>query len=182
MRLRHRLFMATTILSLSPAGLAGQTATSPIPADSRIRVTTHAGPGLEYVGSLDAWRGDSLEMSGSGLNHQAIPLSDLAKLEISRGRKGHWLVGALIGTGVGLGAGLLATSANNADDPASNDPISGAAGAIAEQTFDVGIVFVSTLAGAGIGALVGALIKTEKWEEVPIPTTVPKGPATVARH
>ena len=150
--------------------------------DSRVRVTLRTGPGLEYVGNLDAWQGESLELSGSGLAHQSIPLSDLAKLEISRGKKGHWLVGALIGTGVGIGAGLLISSGNNADDPASNDPFSGFAGSVAEQGTNMGIVFVSTLAGAGLGALVGALIKTEKWEEVPIPRASPQGPATVARQ
>jgi hypothetical protein len=53
---------------------------------------------------------------------------------------------------------------------------------MSEQGMDMSIVLASTLAGAGLGALVGALIKTEKWEEVPIPKAVPQGPAAVARY
>jgi hypothetical protein len=181
MKTQLKLLVVTGLLALSPNWLAAQTEVSPVLLDSRVRVTTHSAPGLATAGTLESWNGHSLELSGSGFAPQTIPLSDLAKLEISRGKKGHWLAGTLIGTGLGIGAGLLAASANNVDDPASNDPFSGFAASVSEQGVDMSIVFVSTLAGAGLGALVGSLIKTEKWEEVPIPTTAPRGPATVAR-
>ena len=173
MNTRQKLLVVTGLLALSPAWLAAQTEVSPVLIDSRIRVTTHSAPGLATAGTLESWDGHSFELSGSGFAPQTIPLSDLAKLEISRGKKGHWLAGTLIGTGVGIGVGLLAASANNVDDPASDDPIEGIAHSVSEQGMDLSIVFLSTLAGAGLGALVGALIKTEQWEEVAIPTAAP---------
>jgi hypothetical protein len=144
--------------------------------DSRVRVTTHSAPGLATAGTLESWNGHSLELSGSGFAPQTIPLSDLAKLEISRGKKGHWLAGTLIGTGAGVVAGLIIAQNSTADV----DPENWFSG-MAEPMEDAGIVAISGLSGMVIGAVIGGLIKTEKWEEVPIPTTAPQGPAAVAR-
>jgi hypothetical protein len=182
MQTKLKLLVVTGLLTLSPAWLAAQTEVSPVLLDSRVRVTTHSAPGLATAGTLESWDGESFELVGSGFAPQTIPLSDLAKLEISRGKKGHWLAGTLIGAGLGIGVGLLVAAGDNVDDPASNDPFIGFAHSISEQGMDMSIVLVSTLAGAGLGALVGALIKTEKWEEVPIPKAVPQGPAAVARY
>jgi hypothetical protein len=174
MQTKLKLLVVTGLLTLSPAWLAAQTEVSPVLLDSRVRVTTHSAPGLATAGTLESWDGESFELVGSGFAPQTIPLSDLAKLEISRGKKGHWLAGTLIGAGLGIGVGLLAASGGTFDDPIDQS--------VFEQSTDAGIVIASTLAGAGLGALVGALIKTEKWEEVPIPKAVPQGPAAVARY
>ena len=182
MNTRQKLLVVTGLLALSPAWLAAQTEVSPVLVDSRVRVTTHSAPGLATAGTLESWDGESLELSGSGFAPQTIPLSDLAKLEISRGKKGHWLAGTLIGAGLGIGVGLVAASGNEAEPSDPSNLFEPFAAELGETTEDAGIVLLSTLAGAGLGALVGALIKTEKWEEVPIPTAAPQGPAAVARY
>jgi hypothetical protein len=47
---------------------------------------------------------------------------------------------------------------------------------------DAGIVAISALSGMVIGAVIGGLIKTEQWEEVPLPSAAPRGPPAVARY
>jgi len=173
MKTQLKLLVVTGLLALSPNWLAAQTEVSPVLLDSRVRVTTHSAPDLATAGTLESWDGHSLELSGSGFAPQTIPLSDLAKLEISRGKKGHWLAGTLIGTGVGVLAGLIIAQNTTTDvDPES----------VVEAANDAGIVAISALSGMVIGAAIGGLIKTEKWEEVPLPTVAPQGPAAVARY
>ena len=75
------------------------------------------------------------------------------RLEWSQGRRGNAVKGLIIGAAIG--AGVL--SAINAQDPETGD---------AEEYFLV------ALFGAGLGALpgaaVGALVKTERWVELPL--------------
>lgn len=181
MNTKQKLLAVTGLLVLSPAWLAAQTEVSPVLIDSRIRVTTHSAPGLESVGTFDSWDGSSLELSGANLAPQTIPLSDLAKLEISRGKKGHWGKGALIGTGLGLVAGIIAARIDQVEIDDSNWLFAGSEEQL-EPISDAAIVFVSTVTGAALGGIIGALIKTERWEEVPLPTATPQEPPAVARY
>jgi hypothetical protein len=177
MQTKLGLLVLAVISASFPAGLLAQTAESPVPLESRVRVTTRSAPGLESVGALDSWDGTSLELSGSDFELRTIPLSDLATLEISRGKKGHWVLGTLVGTGIGIAAGLIIAQNSTADV----DPDNWFSG-MAEPAEDAGIVFLSTLSGMVLGAAVGAMIKTEKWEDVPLPDGEPLSLATVARY
>lgn len=168
MHVRLDFLIAAAMLMISPAELAGQVETLPIPLDSRVRVTTRASPGHEFVGNIDSWDGTSLGLSQPEYETQTVPLSYVVKLEISRGRKGNAGTGAWIGTVAGLVAGVIAAIVFEPENDAYG------LGRIA-------IVTYSTLAGAGVGTLTGALIKTEKWEEVPLPASTLQGPPVVAR-
>ena len=170
MQAKLGLLMLAALSASFPAGLLAQTAESPVPLDSRVRVTTRSAPGLESVGALAAWDGTSLELSGSDFELETIPLSDLATLEISRGKKGHWVRGTLIGTVIGITAGLISAQNSTVDDYPL-EPLADATG-----------VFLSALSGMVLGAAVGSLIKTEKWEDVPLPGGEPLSQETVARY
>jgi hypothetical protein len=169
MQTKLGLLVLAALSASFPAGLLAQTAESPVPLDSRVRVTTRSAPGLESVGALAAWDGTSLELSGSDFELETIPLSDLATLEISRGKKGHWVRGTLIGTAIGITAGLISAQNSNTDNPF--EPLADATG-----------VILSALSGMVLGAAVGGLIKTEKWEDVPLPGGEPLSQETVARY
>lgn len=54
------------------------------------------------VGTLVGLRGDTLTISG-GASTTSYPLSTVTRLELSRGRKSHWLAGAGVGLLVGTG-------------------------------------------------------------------------------
>ena len=156
MRQRIPFIAAAATAMLFPLPLAGQDVAPPAPRDSRVRVTMQVPAGMEYVGSLESWDAESLSLAGSGGPPGRLELSELAKLEVSRGMKGNAGTGALIGAGVGLVGGIVAGILFSPE----ND--------------DYGLVYMSiamsTFVGAtAIGAVTGAFIKTEKWQELPIP-------------
>ena len=82
---------------------------------------------------------------------------DLRKLEVSQGKKGNALLGLAVGLGVGVGVGIASCSGENACE-------GGAPGVVAA----VGAAFFG-----GLGAGVGALIKTERWKVAQFPAPPP---------
>ena len=141
---------------LSAGSLDAQT----VSAGERVRATIEEQSG-KLTGTLEEWGSDTLYVVPDGASQDvpasAIPLSTLSKLEISEGLKSNAGKGALIGGGIGLVVG-------------------GAMSIIAGSTVDTEVtstdylIFTGfvTVGGVGIGALVGALIKSERWEELPL--------------
>ncbi len=86
----------------------------------------------------------------------AIPLVAIEQLEISRGRKSHWIMGALMGAGIGAALGVSAG---------------------AEETGELGAGPAMVIGGVGLGLLgllVGGLVgnaipaEPERWEHYPL--------------
>ncbi len=156
----------------------GQEVPPPVPLGSRVRVSQER-PGDPVGGSwrplrvergrLEAWSAETLTLDlGDGTRE--IPLARVSGLEVSRGKKGHALTGALVGAGVGalVSVAVMFATADESDY---------SAGAI----FLVGCV-VFVLPGTGIGAGIGALARTDRWEPVPLPgRSGPVAPAAVVR-
>jgi hypothetical protein len=123
---------------------------------------------VKAAGTLSSWGADSLTISGPEEEWQTFPLSDVVKLEISRGRKSNAGKGTLIGAGVGLVVGLMAAAASTDDSDSLGEfswlvyPPSG------------------ILVGGTLGLVVGALTRTEKWQEVPLPQPIQAGPELTA--
>jgi hypothetical protein len=85
--------------------------------------------------------------------------SDLRKIEVSQGKKkSYTLIGLASGVAVGVGVGLAACSGGNC-----NGDYDGTAAVTA----------LSAVVFGGLGAGVGALIKTERWKEAELPTPPP---------
>ena len=99
---------------------------------------------------------ESLRLTGSGGPPGRLELSEMAKLEVSRGMKSNAGTGALIGMGVGLVGGIVAGILFRPE----NDDYGLGAMSIAMSTF---------VGATAICAVTGAFIKTEKWQELPIP-------------
>lgn len=78
-----------------------------------------------------------------------IPVRSIVRMEVDRGRKSNVGWGALAGV---LGGGLLgfATSGGDTDSPG----------------FQSAVTVVGAAAGAGLGALIGAAVRTTRWEAV----------------
>jgi hypothetical protein len=87
-----------------------------------------------------------------------LPTVSVEELEISRGRKSNVRKGALIGAVIGAGIG-----GSRAISPTSNS----GRDLDAELYYVSWIIFYGAL-GAGVGAVVGAIIKTERWDEISI--------------
>lgn len=149
-------------VALAPGAQAQE---PPVPLGTRVRVTYERGPATDprawrplFVaeGRLTGWDGTAIGID-AGDGDRRIPLAGTTKLEQSRGRKGHALTGALIGAAAGAAAtvGLLIASR---DDSEFTTGMALAMG---------GVAFV--LPGVGIGAGIGAAVRTDRWETVPLP-------------
>ena len=122
----------------------------------RVRVTLLARPQAPVVGTVLAYRPESLALAAEPDSAEStFALVDVAKLETSAGVHGNAGKGAVIGALVGgIGAGLLGALFANAVKEGDADAIPivlGVGGAIG---------------GALIGAGIGEGSKHEKWEQV----------------
>jgi hypothetical protein len=147
--------MARVIVSVALViGLAvGTTAAQdagdhPLQAGDRIRIKTPSASGI--AGTLVAADQVALTVAleGRDAGQRKYARSEIAKLEISRGKKRNVLQGALIGAGVGVIVDLVGTRGED------------------ENPCDYGACVALPVLGAAAGALVG-LVKTERWERVP---------------
>jgi hypothetical protein len=146
-------------LTLALAGLAIAAGTAfadqavPMPAGTRVRVTTPEVQARRVTGTLVEASERVIVLAFASGERRAIPVEAVTRLERSRGRRGHPVAGAVVG-GL-LGGGFVALMSGLACDV--EDCEGSPAGAV--------------LLGVGLGALpgagVGALIKTERWDAVP---------------
>ena len=131
-----------------------QGSASPLTPGARVRATAREPGRVErtLVGSLRTFDSEKLTLSTdeSG-NFVALPRPTITRLEISRGRKGHTVMGLLLGTVLGLSAVALKDAGC---EPDCDDTSTG---------FIVGAVAGGALVGAGIGTMV----RSERWESLP---------------
>lgn len=125
----------------------------------RIRVKTISAVPGQVVGVVEAREADFLEVLSEQGIMTRIAWDDVSRLQVSRGYKSNAGKGALIGLGVGGATGLilaLATCAPDEIDCQGLEGSFGVAGAISFGAF-----------GAGLGALIGLVAKSERWVDVP---------------
>jgi hypothetical protein len=125
----------------------------------RVRVSLLAGPPRD-TGWLVGFDSTSLafrfdDTARSDTVARTIPREAIAALEVGH-RRGHAKAGAYLGGLIGLGySGLLAAVVSVESD---SDP-----GGL------VAFVVLGTAASAGVGALLGSLIKSTSWRPAPLP-------------
>jgi hypothetical protein len=137
-------------------------------ADSglRVRITTSASRQPIWVGTLISADQDSVKLvSAKDRQLVALPIARIVRAERSRGRRSNAgrgaTIGAVVGGGTGLILGLLASGEGEEDS-------------FYEVGADEVIVAMAFLAaaGAGIGALVGAVTPRDQWEPLTLPGQV----------
>jgi hypothetical protein len=151
-----RCFGLFTILAL--ASFTDATAqVLPLQPGQRVRVTAPALGILKQPGSFQAQHGDTLVVIADSVRH--YPLTSVTRLERYRGRGSAWAtglgVGAIVGAMVGSGVGVAVAAGE--DDPFISHEVIVAAGGV-----------TGAVSGALVGLIVGGLIKTDKWEKVPL--------------
>jgi hypothetical protein len=129
----------------------------PLQAGQRVRVTAAALGLKKRVATFEAMRTDTLVVTTTATMN--YPLSAITQLEAYAGRRGHFWTGFAIGGGLGAvgGAVLGYAAAAIADEYNPQFFAYAAGGALA--------------GGAVLGLLcggVGALSKSDKWENVPL--------------
>jgi len=92
-----------------------------------------------------------------------MPLGSVSRIEVSRGETSRWLVGAGAGFLVGAVGTYVALDRGGSTNPCDSSANQDAMG----QGACIGIAAAGGVAGAGLGALVGSLFRSERWEDVP---------------
>jgi hypothetical protein len=149
------MLTACSLLAVAPA-VQAQVNALEVPPGSRVRVKTATVPDVWVTGTVASWQQDALDLGIDGGWNRTIPLPDLVALEISRGSKSNTGKGALIGGIAGAAIGVASSIA-----VAIADPVEGAD--FGEYAlYSLG----STAVGAGLGAFIGSLARSERWEAV----------------
>ena len=140
----------------------------PLTVGSRVRV--HAAASAEPITGLVVAVDDqmlTLLPAGSEGAPAKIPRSLISAAEMSLGRRGHALQGLAVGALVGVGIGF----AWPVDPVLCKDPNSG-------DLCSRGQALVGGIgAGAGMGALIGHFVKTDRWARVAVSGNVVVGRA-----
>jgi hypothetical protein len=126
----------------------------PPPVGARVRVTAPSVLSRRLAGTLAEVSEREIVLALSSTQRMTIPLDAVTRLERSRGRHGYWAPGAAVGAVLGgafFGAATLALC-----DAAS-------------CSVSMPAVLVGAAVGALPGAGIGALIRTERWEETKRP-------------
>ncbi len=146
------------VLALSPfaAGVAQEPAL-PQPGD-QVRVKSCAPVCEEIAGTCETMGEDTLVLrTRVEARLTTLPVASITKLEVHRGRKAWgWWKGALIGFGVGAAAGAAVGSGLDCEAFGTQAACTGLGAAVGAGSL------------ALIGGVTGALIKTDRWEEIPL--------------
>lgn len=120
----------------------------------RIRFSTRESSDDWIIANLVATDTDTLTFSSeTGKNPSRVPVSSISKIEVSLGSKPRTFRGAAIGFGVGAAVGALLVRGNSENDLSDRD-----AALLGAGTFSI--------AGAVIGAVLGARESEEQWQSV----------------
>jgi hypothetical protein len=110
------------------------------------------------------WEADSLVVETKG-HTLTVPLDSVTKLDVVRGQKSRAGAGALIGLFVGGVAGAFIGSASEKD--CAQGLFSGLCSGFSGMA-TAGGATAGILGGLVAWALIGRLIKTDRWQEVPL--------------
>jgi hypothetical protein len=178
MRLSKTLVLVVTLGATVGEALAQQPpaaepAALTLPMGSRVRLQTAGAPGHWVKGVLVSADSAAVAMVPEdapplGANQLRVPSASLARFELRTGSKRHWLIG--LGVGAALGLVLGATAEVNE----------------ATCNYDWSTDFCSrgeAVAGSvavlgGAGAIVGALVKTDRWTPVALDALGPPASRT----
>ena len=149
---------AVVLLLLLPS-LAGAQPPRLAPGQ-QVRATAREFGLVRAPATIESINGDTLVLRSGAT--RLVPLASVERLEVYAGRRSHWLLGGGIGLVVGAGvtytvlrsggSTALCNQSQNQDAMNSGECLALAAAG--------GVV------GAGLGALVGAFIKSDRWEDV----------------
>ena len=150
-------------LIVAPLATIASQQSPPVKAGDRVRVMAPSVSGSPFVGTFAAVEADSLVVHDS-VDIWRLSLASVEQVDLSRGRKSHTLLGAGIGflVGGGVAVALLYTGGSTSlcDQSANQDAMN--------PGECIGLTALGGVAGAGLGAIIGGFIRTERWQGIPL--------------
>jgi hypothetical protein len=154
--------MLISLIVAPLATIASQQSPS-VKAGDRVRVMAPSVSVSPFVGTFVAIEADSLVVHDS-VHTWRLSLASVEQVDFSQGRKSHTLLGAGIGflVGGGVAVALLYTGGSTSlcDQSANQDAMNSGE--------CIGLTALGGLAGAGLGAIIGGFIRTERWQGIPL--------------
>lgn len=135
--------------------LAQPSTSSPLTTGTRVRVTVRDdGTERRMVGPLRTFDGEALTLSPEGgAGPVSLSRGTITRIEVSRGSRGRAGRGALIGAVLGLAAIAIAESTRGEDYEAPDN---------------YGLIVAGSIGGGAlVGAGIGAMVRSERWEPQP---------------
>lgn len=149
------ILIAAVVTPIS--GLPGQDI-PPVAPGTRVRVTAPDLGADKLIGTVVPSPVDTLMVRPTDrMTAIAIPLASMTRLEVRYGQKAHLLLGAAIGFVAGatsLGIGSAVVCSREDSDCSEHQTV----------TFTA----LGGLSGGAVGALLGSLIHTDRWNRVPL--------------
>jgi len=177
--------MRRATLCLALLALAATTAptlraqSAPIAVGERVRITTPPRIGSQrYVGSVVGVQSDSLTVRTASADAKPVAIADIAKLEVSAGKRGNGRRGMLYGTLIGESAGAIAGAASYQKPDCAGTTWFCDTGRGADA-FAGGLV--GGVLGFAVGGIWGAMHPTERWVRRPLGSAAHVGVIPMAR-
>jgi len=149
----------STLILLGLAVPATAQETNALSPGTRVRVEAPTVTDARATGSLASIDATALHLTLADGETLTVPRDAVESIEVSAGRRSHWVRGAGIGALVGLAfSGTLAIIGANEGDGELTSLDNAMYGAF---------IVVTTAGSAVVGGITGALIRTEQWEPVP---------------
>lgn len=179
--MKHALSLVLVVTVAAGSALA-QPAPQPaepvsltLPMGSQVRLQTTLAPGQWTKGILVSADAASVAMVPEGApplgaNQLRVPVASVGRFELKTGSKRHWLWGLAVGAALGVLVGVTAETDEVACEYMSSDVVFCNRGEA---------VAYSILGFAGLGAGIGALVKTDRWTPVALDALAPP-PARVS--
>ena len=177
----HRVALALAALGLSVAQRVAAQDLPWLTPGQRVRVTAPDAGMARTVARLVAFTPESLVVARVPSGHPradsladarrtAIPLGSVTALDAGAGRRGHTVLGIVIGGAVAGAAGAAYGYSQGNNDPAANF--------LCDYIFPCGprtaagkaawYGALGALYGGVLGGIVGSLVRTERWVPVPL--------------
>lgn len=152
----------TVVLLLTGViGPAAASAQYDLPRDVRVRVLAPSFSEKRQVGTLAGVDSAGLRLMRGRVDTVLIPRDAVMAVDVSAGKRSHWVRGATIGALTGVTVATVAWIADKASG--EEDPFSDAL----DNVFFPVAAGALGITGALVGGVIGAFAKTEQWDRVP---------------
>jgi hypothetical protein len=148
----RRIVLAGVVMAFATETAAAQaTGTVPLQIGDRIRIKTAVSSSV-MKGTLVAVDDAVLTLAPEGRDttHQTFARSEIVRLEVARGKKRNVVWGVVGGAVAGLAVNMVWTTAEGGN------------------SCDFGSCVILPAMGAAVGALAGVVIRTQRWETLPV--------------